>query len=119
MLAMPGGHSQKRRQTVWRASGRLSSGHGAWAQRGLGRSAHPPFRPGAAVQGQQANLRLLAPPLEGGAGGLGDVLRASPLVKRFCELALSREGPERAFRMPKRKPLLGGPRLGGCGGHVP
>lgn len=53
-----------------------------------------------------------------GPGGLGDVPRADPLVKQFCELALSWEGPELAFRTPKRMPLLGGPRLGGWGGHV-
>lgn len=49
---------------------------------------------------------------------MGHVPRASPLVKQFCELALSREDLELAFRMPKRMRLLDEPQLGGWGGHV-
>lgn len=49
---------------------------------------------------------------------MGDVPRAGPLVKQFCELALSQEDLELAFRMPKRMPLLDEPQLGGEGGHV-
>lgn len=53
-----------------------------------------------------------------GPGRLGDVPRAGPLVKQFCELVLSWGGPEQAFRTSKRMPLLDGPRLGGWGGHI-
>lgn len=33
---------------------------------------------------------------------MGDVPRAGPLVKQFCKLALSWQGPELAFGAPKR-----------------
>lgn len=46
LLAMPSRHGQEAGGQsggrLRRASGRPSSGHGAWARRGLGRSAHPP-----------------------------------------------------------------------------
>lgn len=50
---------------------------------------------------------------------MGHVPRAGPLVKQFCELALSREDLELAFRMPKRMRLLDEPQLGGWGGPCP
>lgn len=120
---MPSSHSQKDRQTVWQ---RALAGFrppllGAW---GLGPEGvwvvSPP--PPSVLELLSKASRLISafwsPHSSWGPGGLGDVPRADPLVKQFRELALSREGPELAFRMPKRMPLLGGPRLGGRGGHV-
>lgn len=54
----------------------------------------------------------------GGLRDLRDVPRAGPLVKQFCELVLSWEGSEQAFRTSKRMPLLDGPRLGSWREHI-
>lgn len=123
LLAMPSSHSQKGRQTVWQealAGFRLPL-LGAWGlgPEGFGWLAHPP--PSVLELLSKASRLISAswiPHSSWGPGGLGDVPRAGPLVKQFCELALFWEGPELVFRTLKRMPLLDGPWLGSWGGHV-
>lgn len=115
------------RQTVWWEAPAGSSvglqaapprGIGPGPRGGLGGQPTPP----SVLELLSKTSRLTAaswrPHSSWGPGWFRAVPRAGPLVKLFCELALSWEGPELAFRTLKRMPLLDGPRLGGWGGHV-
>lgn len=93
-------------------------GMGPGPRGGLGGQPTPPSVPELLSKASGLIAASWIPHSSWGPGGLGDVPRAGPLVKQFCELALFWEGPALAFRTPKRMPLLDGPWLGGWGGHI-
>lgn len=120
---MPSSHSQKGRQTVWQEAltGFRLPLLGAWGLGPEGVWVVSPPPPSVLELLSKANRLISAswiPHSSRGPRGLGEVPRAGPSVKQFCELALFWEGPELAFRTPKRMPLPDGPWLGGSGGHV-
>lgn len=115
--------SQEQADSLAGGSGGLQAasprGMGPGPRGGLGGQPTPPSCPGAARSKARRLTAASRSPHSGwGPGGLGNVLRAGPLVKRLYELALSREGPEPVGRMLKRMPLLDGPWQGGWRGHV-
>lgn len=120
---MPSDHSQKGRQIVRQGSvaGFRLPLLGAW---GLGpEGVWVVSPPPSSVLELLSNVKkpisaFWSPHPSWGPGGLEDIPSVGPLVKQFCELSLSWEGSELAFRAPKGMPLLDGPQLGSWGGHV-
>lgn len=119
---MPSSHSEGQADSLAGDSGGLQAapprGMGPEPRGGLGGQPTPPSVLELLSKANWLISASWSPHFSWGPGGLGDVPRAGPLVKQFCELALSREDLELAFGMPKRMPLLDEPQLGGWWGHV-